>query len=129
MNSIRWLKENKTWVFSGIGVAIISSVVWLFFVYRQESNTGQQQIGTINIQAGRDVVVVRSEPEKKVDYIDEFITGSEWNMLAPKGKTFKVKVLKNNLKVITFQMPLGTLDIPIERIKMISLTDKVIKIF
>lgn len=128
MSFARWLKENKTWVFCGVGVAIISSIVWLFIGYSQESNTGQQQSGASNFQANQDIVVVRPKPEKKADYIDEFTTGSEWKMLVPKGKPFKVKVLKNNLKVITFQMSFGTLDAPIESIKIISIKDKVFKI-
>ena len=40
---IQWLKKNKTWVFSGIGVAIISSVIWLFFGYREDPYSGQRQ--------------------------------------------------------------------------------------
>ena len=59
----------------------------------------------------------------------EFITGSEWNMLGGStGKTFPVKVSANDGKVVTFQMPLGTLDCPVEKLEIVSLVGRVIRI-
>lgn len=60
-----WIKENRTWVFSGVGVMIIG-VVASIVLNRNNSPTQQQtQSGTGNIQAGRDVTVVNPAKQKK----------------------------------------------------------------
>jgi len=46
-----WLAENKTWVFSGIGVFILS----LFFVHSRQSQKGGKD--SRNYQSGRDMNV------------------------------------------------------------------------
>ena len=53
MEIINWLNSNKEWIFSGIGVAIISVVVTLFFK-RSHSKKQIQKSGnnSINIQVG-----------------------------------------------------------------------------
>jgi len=71
--------------------------------------------------------IVIKESSFKVE--EELITGSIWSILAPDGQTFKVKVIKNNLIEISFQLPLGTLDIAVERIKIVSMKEKLIKMF
>jgi hypothetical protein len=58
-----------------------------------------------------------------------FYTGSEWAMLTPEGHTFSVRVLRNDGVTVTFQMPLGTLDIPLQQIRVVSLQEKLIRIY
>jgi len=60
---------------------------------------------------------------------DEFITGSEWNMLGGStGQTFPVKVVSTDGKTVTFKMPLGTLDVPLDRIGIVAVQGRVIRI-
>lgn len=51
-----WLIQNKEWLFSGLGVVVLSTVVGFLF-----KNKGNQQIKagdkSTNIQGGRDVKV------------------------------------------------------------------------
>ena len=49
---ISWLSENKEWLFSGIGLLLLS---WLF--RRRGNGFSQSQSGTRNIQGGGDVTV------------------------------------------------------------------------
>jgi len=56
---ISWLSQNRTWVFSGIGVAVpIAIVGWLLSRGRAKRSQGQQSgAGSSNLQAGRDINV------------------------------------------------------------------------
>jgi hypothetical protein len=54
----RFVIDNKEWIFSGIGVAAISTLVWLF---RRKRGTSLRQIQksgdhSFNVQAGRDSI-------------------------------------------------------------------------
>ncbi len=53
---LRWLLENKQWVFSGIGVAIITWIATLV-VRRKSSGTQSQHSGanSTNIQSAGDI--------------------------------------------------------------------------
>lgn len=59
---IDWIIENKEWVFSGVGVALISGIIWMIKAKRVRSKTcasvkQHQRSGSnsTNIQAARDV--------------------------------------------------------------------------
>jgi membrane protein implicated in regulation of membrane protease activity len=54
MAIINWLSSNKEWIFSGIGVAVISTIVALFFRRYQIKKKQIQKSGnnSINIQVG-----------------------------------------------------------------------------
>ena len=56
---LEWIADNKTWLFSGLGVAIPLAIVgWLFS--RPSSRSAQKQRGgdgSVNIQAGEDANV------------------------------------------------------------------------
>ena len=62
---INWFIENKEWVFSGIGVAIIS---W-FFIKKHMNQKQVQKSGnnSINIQAGNNLNINTSQLEEKDD--------------------------------------------------------------
>jgi hypothetical protein len=50
-----WIWQNKEWVFSGVGVAIVAGVIAWF---RRSPGSGQSQRSgknSVNIQAGRDI--------------------------------------------------------------------------
>jgi hypothetical protein len=51
-----WLVSNKEWIFSGVGVALVS---WLFvWLFRRKDRVGQRQSSgknSVNIQAGNDI--------------------------------------------------------------------------
>jgi len=52
----------------------------------------------------------------------QFLQGTEWFMCGPAcEKIFPVKILARAEKVITFQMPFGTLDVPEEFIEIIDM--------
>lgn len=57
MECIPWLAENKEWVFSGIGVAILCAILKFFFGKRKSDSAVVQQAGdkSVNINAGKDV--------------------------------------------------------------------------
>lgn len=62
---IEWLIENKDWVFSGAGVAIIA---WILNVLCEKSHrrvTQKQQSGndSVNIQAGGNVSILLEKDE------------------------------------------------------------------
>jgi len=54
---MEWIMNNKEWIFSGIGVAIISLIIGLFL--KKKSTKMKQKSGdsSINIQIGRDYYV------------------------------------------------------------------------
>jgi len=61
-----WITNNKEWVFSGVGVAVLAGVFGLF--RNRKSPPQQTQISgknSTNIQAGRDVSV--ANPPKPDD--------------------------------------------------------------
>jgi hypothetical protein len=52
---VKWLVSNYTWVFSGIGVAVIGAIVAIF--RRRSAGRSQRQrsgANSVNIQSGRD---------------------------------------------------------------------------
>jgi hypothetical protein len=56
MSVIDWVVENRQWVFSGIGVAVVVAVSRL--IWRHRSEGIQEQSGgdqSMNLQAGRDI--------------------------------------------------------------------------
>lgn len=64
--TLDWIMQNKEWLFSGIGVTLISVIVGLFVknkyrgkkTYHQVINSGDK---STNIQGGRDVHVTFGE--------------------------------------------------------------------
>jgi len=54
---IEWIVENRTWLFSGLAVAIPLAIIgWIIF--RPKNKTVQKQKSgsrSVNIQAGRDI--------------------------------------------------------------------------
>ena len=64
MEIIDWLDANKHWIFSGIGVAIISIIIHFFFK-RSQSKKQIQKSGnnSINIQVGDNLNIHTKETE------------------------------------------------------------------
>ena len=62
---IDWFIANKEWVFSGIGIAIIS---W-FFIRKSKNQKQTQKSGnnSINIQVGKNLNINKSQSEEKND--------------------------------------------------------------
>lgn len=56
---VEWIIENKTWLFSGLAVAIPLAIIgWI--ISRPKNKTVQKQKSgsrSVNIQAGRDVSI------------------------------------------------------------------------
>ncbi len=54
INILNYIAENKTWIFSGIGVAIISAILGLLFRKNKSSNNKSLRSGdsSTNIQTG-----------------------------------------------------------------------------
>jgi len=86
---INWLRKNKTWVFSGIGVALITGLTSLFFSNGTNGQATNQNImiqdGNKNIQAGRDVHVTNfpiSSNDGVLEITDvRFTQSSEFDVL------------------------------------------------
>jgi len=53
---MEWILENKEWIFSGLGVAVLSSIILLFKKKRDSINQTQKSgDNSLNYQAGRDL--------------------------------------------------------------------------
>ncbi|HZH60697.1 MAG TPA: hypothetical protein VEY70_14210 [Metabacillus sp.] len=61
---MEWIMENKEWVFSGIGVFILSTIVTL--MVRKSSNNQKQKVGnnSTGIQVGRDLKIGEKDGKK-----------------------------------------------------------------
>ena len=71
-----WLLENKEWLFSGIGGAILLGLLtWIYRSLRTETNTSSTDLASVNInqtdspgtniqiqQAGRDIITKNEAP-------------------------------------------------------------------
>jgi hypothetical protein len=57
-STLRWVIQNKEWLFSGVGVTIVSLIIAIVLETRRKRSRTQHQsggAGSQNIQAGRDV--------------------------------------------------------------------------
>lgn len=59
---LQWLIENKEWIFSGVGVAVITGVIALvrrLFTHNASPSSMEQSggHGSTNYQAGRDMTI------------------------------------------------------------------------
>lgn len=56
---MEWLYQNKEWLFSGIGLAVLSAIVGLLF--KGKNRKGNQNIntgdGSVNMQSERDIEI------------------------------------------------------------------------
>lgn len=54
---IKWVMDNKEWLFSGIGIVVLVWIVRTIFKRRETNSAQSIQTGkdSINFQAGRDV--------------------------------------------------------------------------
>lgn len=55
--TVSWLEENKQWVFSGIGVVIVTAFFKFFFKSSQLTQTQKSGKSSKNFMAGRDMKV------------------------------------------------------------------------
>ncbi len=58
---INLISTNKTWIFSGVGVAIILGVIRFFKNQNKESTVSNTATGSGNIQAGGDINIQKEE--------------------------------------------------------------------
>lgn len=63
-----WLEDNKTWVFSGVGVALSSFIISQF----SGKIDHQKQSGSSNIQAGGNVTITLPNSESQSDLRQRF---------------------------------------------------------
>ncbi|WP_312478398.1 hypothetical protein [Stutzerimonas nitrititolerans] len=57
--AIFWITQNYEWVFSGVGISVLSAAAWLF--KRNRDRTTQKQVGgtnSTNLQAGKHINIV-----------------------------------------------------------------------
>ena len=62
MDFITWISENKSWLFEGLGVAIISALAWFIFIRGKPTASQKQKSGnnSINIQANGNIDITKS---------------------------------------------------------------------
>ena len=59
---MQWLIENKDWVFSGIGVAVITIIFGFIFKAKRTTNQSQQSGNeSTNYQAANDINIGRKD--------------------------------------------------------------------
>ena len=88
INSIEWLFSNKEWLFSGIGIAIGTWVIRRFFRRSQTTSNQTIQSGekSVNVQAGRDIILQANAKERNVEKITHsIISGDQSINLLVKG--------------------------------------------
>lgn len=59
-----WLSENKEWVFSGVGIFIISTLITLFVKSNNKKQVQKVGNNSTAIQVGRDLRVGDKNAEK-----------------------------------------------------------------
>ena len=61
---MEWIMDNKEWVFSGVGVFILSTIITLMF--RKSTVNQNQKVGnnSTGIQVGRDLKVGDTDGKK-----------------------------------------------------------------
>lgn len=47
MDYIAWISENKSWLFDGLGVAIVSAVAWFIFIKDKPTTSQNKKVGII----------------------------------------------------------------------------------
>jgi hypothetical protein len=55
---LKWLYDNKEWVFSGVGVATVTVLVGSLLLNKRRNSPGQYQVSgkaLVNLQAARDI--------------------------------------------------------------------------
>lgn len=67
-NLMQWMNDNKEWIFSGIGLAVIG-LIWKF-LFKEKSSSGRSQTirsgrNSTNFQAGRDINTNKSPKRRK----------------------------------------------------------------
>lgn len=62
MDYITWISENKSWLFEGLGVAIISALAWFIFIRDKPTASQKQKSGnnSVNIQANGNIDITKS---------------------------------------------------------------------
>lgn len=65
---VAWVLDNKTWLFSGVGVAVVGWAARLAYLKRRASSTQSIRSGdsSTNIQAARDVNIGSKEKGNNV---------------------------------------------------------------
>jgi hypothetical protein len=57
-----WILENKEWLFSGVGIVMISSVLGIIFKSKKSPNQNiEAGNGSNNVQGGKNVTVTFGE--------------------------------------------------------------------
>lgn len=66
---VAWVIDNKNWLFSGVGVAVVAWVVRQFFkkTYTSSEQSIRSGDSSTNIQAGRDVNIATEKKGNDVD--------------------------------------------------------------
>ena len=64
---MKWLLDNASWIFSGVGIVLFTGFGYLFKRFFSKEAQGQQQVaerGAVAIQAGRDAHVRQNNDQK-----------------------------------------------------------------
>lgn len=62
---IKWILENKEWLFSGIGLSVFGLIAWLFRKLSAPSQAQRSGRNSINIQAGANIYLGDADGNKK----------------------------------------------------------------
>jgi len=93
-----WIAENKSWLFDGLGVAIIFTIGgWFFSKKNKASRTKQTQKSgdnSLTIQAQRDVTIINSEISKSPS---EFVERAN-SHYEDQGSNLTIKDIIENIK-------------------------------
>lgn len=55
---MNWILENKSWIFSGIGVTVIMGIVWLIkFLFKKKKSKTAEDNRTIHLSGDKSVYI------------------------------------------------------------------------
>jgi hypothetical protein len=69
MDAVKWINDNKEWIFSGAGVVFITAIYYVIFKRKKSGSSQKIRTGdnSINIQAGRDIEIRRESKNNNVE--------------------------------------------------------------
>ena len=92
---IEWVNSNKEWLFPGSGLAICALLFRIFFRRSQTASDQNIQSGekSVNVQAGRDIVLKANANERTVEKSTRSIISVD------QSKNLVVQIIENNASV------------------------------
>ena len=102
---LKWIYDNKEWVFSGVGVAIVTVLVSSLLLNKRRNSPGQNQESgkaSVNLQAARDINIQSENFIPRDSETIKLATDADIINVDPKLRTLimRIKYMKLDLAVL-----------------------------